>query len=237
LSFYRNFINFIEPFAKAYHRLEVNGLENVPPPGEGFIVAPNHSGWFGWDAIVVSSVLKEHFVHWLAWSNEKERPSWDFSVRALGGILYSREKPFPYGDVSENILKAGEAVGIFPEGKISPISKWYRLRAFFPGFARLAVMAGVPVLPCAVAGLEEASPVLRTKEEVGEPVKPIVALPVIFPTKVHVRFGEPMRFDVDIKDRAALNAAAEKTQREVLRLLKHNRPKACVETFGGETVT
>ncbi len=236
MSFYKNLVNFIAPVAKAYHRIEIEGIENVPPSGEGFIVVANHSGWFGWDAIVIGALLSEHIVHWLAWSYEKEHPSWDLSVKALDGILCNKEKPFPYGDAVD-MLKRGESVGIFPEGNSNPMTKWYRLRPFLPGFARLAAMSGATVLPCAVAGLEEASPILWAKEEIGEPIKTSIALPVVFPTKVHMCFGAPMRFGADPGDRDALLAAAAETQREILSLLKRYRPKAYAESADGRTIT
>lgn len=66
MSFYEKFVKVMSPLVERYHRLEVYGLENIPPEGEGFILAPNHSGWFGWDAVVISSVLKDRIVHWLA---------------------------------------------------------------------------------------------------------------------------------------------------------------------------
>ncbi len=226
----------MSPVIGAYHRLEVHGAEKLPRVGEGFILAPNHSGWFGWDAVIISSTITERGVRWLSWSYEKEHPLWDKTVEAFNCIMYNNEKPFPYEFVSEEVLKKGGVVGIFPEGNSNPMGKWYRLRPFFPGCVRLSVMAGVPLVPVAVAGLEEASPILWAKEEKREPIKTAVALPVVFPTKAIVRFGEPVRYDIGdeaVGNKEALWAAAGKLQLEVLKLLKQDRPRAYAENRHG----
>jgi 1-acyl-sn-glycerol-3-phosphate acyltransferase len=234
MSFYEHFIKTASPLIKLYHRLDVYGEEHVPPPGEPFIIAANHSGWFGWDAIVIGSALPGHKINWVAWSYKKEHPSWDAMVEAFGSILVSRDIEFPYDKAKNEILARGGAVGFFPEGNSNPMGKWYRLRPFLPGFARLAAMAGVPIVPCAVAGLEEASPILWAKEEEKEPIKTAVALPVVFPTKTIIEFGKPVRLDFGKSaspDKEKLYAAAGEIQLEVLSLLRKHRPRAYAETF------
>jgi len=239
MAFYEKFMKAMSPVIEKYHRLEVHGLENIPPAGEGFILAPNHSGWFGWDAVVVGSILKDRKVRWLSWSYEKEHPEWNRMVAAFDAILHNNERPFPYGEIVNGILKPGGIFGIFPEGNSNPMSKWYRLRPFFPGFIRVSAMAGAPIIPVSVSGLEEASPILWAKEEEREPIKHAVALPVVFPTKVIVRFGTPSMSGLDangLQDREALRAAAEKIQIEVLRLLKNDRPEAYAENAAGKRI-
>jgi len=237
MPFYDDFLRIMSPVISAYHRLEVHGTENLPPAGEGFILAPNHSGWFGWDAVVISSTIRERQVRWLSWSYEKEHPLWDKTVGAFNCILYNNEKPFPYEYASEEVLKKGDVVGIFPEGNSNPVSRWYRLRPFFPGCVRLAAMADVPIVPVAVAGLEEASPILWAKEEKNEPIKTAVALPVVFPTKAIVHFGEPVRYDIGgTGGNDDLWAAAGKLQSEVLKLLRKYRPRAYAENRRGERI-
>lgn len=232
MSFYNIAMKVLAPVAEVYHRLEVRGAENLPPEGEGFIVAPNHTNWFGWDGIVVSAALKDREARWVSWSYEEKIPFWDAAVRAFGGILYNNRREFPYREVCDEILKKGKVVGIFPEGNNNTVADWYRLRPFLPGCVRMSVMSGAPIVPAAVAGLEEASPILWAKEEEKEPISFLVALPVVFPTKVTVHFGRPVYpglTERQLDDRAALYAAAREIQLEVLELLKIYRPKARAE--------
>lgn len=239
MEFYKRAINGISPLIKLYHGLEAFGTENIPPPGEGFIVTPNHANWFGWDALVVGSILKDRKIRWVAWSYENVNPLWDLQSKAFGAILYNRNKKFPYEKISEEMRTQGTVVGIFPEGNNNTIRKWYRLRPFFPGCVRLSVMAGVPIVPVAISGLEEASPIFWIKEEEGETPTWLLAFPGIFPTRVKVRFGEPVHPKIakkKLNDKDELWKAAEKIQLDVLKLLKNDRPKAYAETFQGTTI-
>ena len=237
MSVYKYLIKMMSPVIKNYHRLEVFGMENIPRLGDGFIITPNHSGWFGWDAAVISSILENREIHWVAWSYEGMNPLWDIAVKASNGILCNNRKNFPYEEVSEKILKKGNVVGIFPEGNSNPVGKWYRLRPFLPGCVRLSILADVPILPVAVSGLEEASPMLWGKEEEKEPIFLMIALPVVFPTKVIVHFGKPLYPDVkkeELNDKNKLYSAAQAIQLEVLKLLKRYRPNAYAECVRGE---
>ena len=59
-------------------------------------------------------------------------------------------------DAALALLGEGALVGVFPEGAPSAPRPWnerYRLRRFGRGgFARLAALAGVPIVPCAIVG-------------------------------------------------------------------------------------
>jgi 1-acyl-sn-glycerol-3-phosphate acyltransferase len=72
------------------------------------------------------------------------------------------------------ILKSGELLGIYPEGTRSPDGKLYRGRT---GMARIAIEAGVPVIPVAMIGTYDIQPI-------GQ----------VFPRikRVGIAFGEPI---------------------------------------------
>lgn len=123
MSFYKYFVNSVAPLIKIYHRVEVSGIENLPAKGKGFIIAANHCNWLGWDALVVSSILKDREIHWISWSYDWINPLWDLTVKLFNGILYNNYKRFPYEEVVENILKKGNIVGIFPEGNNNSVVK------------------------------------------------------------------------------------------------------------------
>ena len=72
------------------------------------------------------------------------------------------------------ILRRGELLGIYPEGTRSPDGRLYRGRT---GVARMALEAGVPVLPVAMIGTDKAQPtgkklprIMRIGIRVGRPL-------------------------------------------------------------------
>ena len=72
------------------------------------------------------------------------------------------------------VLSSGELLGIYPEGTRSPDGRLYRGRT---GMARIAIEAGVPVIPVAMVGTYDIQPtgkvmprIKRVKVIVGEPI-------------------------------------------------------------------
>lgn len=72
------------------------------------------------------------------------------------------------------VLNSGELLGIYPEGTRSPDGRLYRGRT---GIARIAIEAGVPVIPVAMVGTFEIQPtgkvlprIRKVRVVVGEPI-------------------------------------------------------------------
>lgn len=228
MVWHRDMIRAAAPLVKAYHRLGVHGLDNLPPPGQGFLLAPNHTHWFGYDALVINTAARDRDIRWVAWSYADEFPLWDKMVRAFNGILAGHGEPFPYEDITAQ-LKSGGVVGIFPEGNNNSVATPYRVRPFFPGVVRLAALAGVPVVPVSVAGVEEAGPVLWMKEEEGRPPTWVLPAPVLLPARITVRFGAPLSVTLDEKellDADTLLREADRIRDRVLDLLQQDRTRA-----------
>jgi 1-acyl-sn-glycerol-3-phosphate acyltransferase len=102
---------------------------------------------------------------------------------------------------------------VFPEGTKATgkrYSERYRLRRFGRGgFVEIAMRAGVPVVPVAIVGGEEAMPLITKLPAVGPlsrfPYIPVTANMVVFgplgivmpfPAKFRLRVLEPVQFDV-----------------------------------------
>ncbi|MGH3984957.1 MAG: lysophospholipid acyltransferase family protein [Pseudonocardiaceae bacterium] len=79
-------------------------------------------------------------------------------------------------DTGVRLLAAGNLLGIYPEGTRSPDGRLYKGKT---GVARMALQAGVPVIPVAMVGTDKVSP-RGTK--------------MWRPHRVEVRFGAPLDF-------------------------------------------
>ena len=55
---YKVFPRLFMELMKKYFRLEIEGLENIPLKGP-VIIAPNHSGFSGFDAMILAYILQE----------------------------------------------------------------------------------------------------------------------------------------------------------------------------------
>ncbi|WP_068403076.1 lysophospholipid acyltransferase family protein [Kribbia dieselivorans] len=191
-----------------WFRVEVRGIENLPAEGPALVVS-NHSGTIGLDALMVQlAVHDEHPRHRLLRSLGAdflfEAPLAGSIARRTGATRASK------ADV-ERLFAAGELVAVFPEGLKGigkPFKNRYRLQRFGRGgFVSSAVAAGVPIIPCAVVGAEEAYPKLGEipglSKLAGVPYIPITptfpwlgVLGIIpLPSKWIIEFGEPVRTD------------------------------------------
>jgi 1-acyl-sn-glycerol-3-phosphate acyltransferase len=110
-------------------------------------------------------------------------------------------------EVADRILREGGLIGVFPEGSGIAAKPWrerYRIQRFGRGgFAKVALRAGAPIVPCAIVGSEEAAPpIARTgwiADRLGLPtlgaanllrLGPTGLLPL--PSRWTIRFGDPV---------------------------------------------
>jgi 1-acyl-sn-glycerol-3-phosphate acyltransferase len=181
-----------------YFRVETHGIENVPDSGPVLIVA-NHSGQLPIDGTLVAYALanRKHAPRSPRAMIERFFPTVPFVgnvLNQMGAVL---------GDPTNcaKMLENGEAVIVFPEG-IRGSGKLYKdryqLQRFGSGFVRLAMDHNTPIVPVGVVGCEETIPAIADIKPLakllGIPYVP-VALPVVFPAKVHLCFGKPIYFD------------------------------------------
>jgi 1-acyl-sn-glycerol-3-phosphate acyltransferase len=222
-----------------YWRIDVAGLHNIPETGPALFVA-NHSGALPFDGAMIATALHLHdgrVARFLYDRFVANVGAVDTFYRRVGGVPASRDSALA-------LLKQGEHVVIFPEGVsgvAKPFSDRYRLRAFSPGFARLALALDVPVVPVAVVGAEEIYPLVGRAEGVGKllgmPYVPITPFfPVLgllgtlpLPTKWFMKFGKPIRLAVGDDESKYLRSRLEamkvrrKLQAMVTRLKQRRR--------------
>jgi len=134
---------------RAVMTMEIRGIENFPLRGP-VILAANHVTNF--DAFPMQfSMPRPIFFMGKA---ELFRPGLlDAMFRNLGGFPVHRgEKDAWAIRHARRVLEHGQTLGIFPEGTRS---KGGGLRVAKPGAARLAIEAGCPIVPLAIAGTSQ----------------------------------------------------------------------------------
>ena len=148
-----------------YHywfRVAVEGIENVPTDGPALLVANQAGALAPSAAMIVKAIRQEHPrsrpVHFVTTPDMSDVPAIGMLVTKVGGV---GEHP---ANVHRLLFDERQLVLAFPEGaagRAKPIKHRYRLRQFGGGTAiETAVEAGVPIVPMAVVGAEEALPVV-----------------------------------------------------------------------------
>jgi 1-acyl-sn-glycerol-3-phosphate acyltransferase len=218
--------DLVEPLLDFYYRywfrVEVEGVENVPSSG-GALIVSNHSGALPPDApMIMQAIRHEH---------PSPRPlymlgeNWFKGYPGVGMLANKIGLVGAHPANAQRLLgDEGRLVLVFPVGqKGSRKLFWqrYRLRRFGRGgFVRTAMRAGVPIVPTAVIGAEEAMPIFAhvplLQRLTGLIYFPInhafphfAAAPglMYLPAKFRIRFLEPIdlsRYDAEDADDIAL---------------------------------
>jgi 1-acyl-sn-glycerol-3-phosphate acyltransferase len=196
------------PFYRTWFRVRMRGLENVPATGPALVVA-NHSGVLPLDAIMLQiGIFDEHPQH-----RNLRLLSADlvYGVPGLSGVARRSGHIRADRAEAERQLRAGELVGVFPEGFKGigkPFRERYQLQRFGRGgFAATARRAGVPIIPCAIVGAEEIYPMIGNLPPLarllGLPYFPVTPLfpwlgplgAVPLPSNWIIEFCPPVRTD------------------------------------------
>lgn len=168
----------IPPVLKAVWRPRVTGLENVPRSG-GVIVASNHLSFA--DSVVIPSVVPRKVV-FLAKSDYftgtglrgAASRAWFGGLGMLPVDRDDTRAAMASLDTALEVLRRGEAFGIYPEGTRSRDGRLYRGRT---GVAELALSAQVPIVPVGLRGTQDLQPVGSNLPRLA---------------RVDVAFGEPI---------------------------------------------
>jgi 1-acyl-sn-glycerol-3-phosphate acyltransferase len=220
-------------FYRYWFRVETEGVENLPRGR--MLVIGNHAGnTFAWDAAMtgMAALLEGSPPRVLRGMGEFFLPTipyFNIFLHRMGSVVGRPEN-------ARRLLEMDEALIVFPEGHrgfVKTLRHRYKLQRFGLGFLRLALETGTPIVPVAIVGSEEHSPGIATPKSlarlIGAPAFPLtVTFPwlgplgaIPFPTKFHIRFGEPMRFrgDPDADDEKIEPKVAE-VKAEIGRMLK-----------------
>jgi 1-acyl-sn-glycerol-3-phosphate acyltransferase len=129
-------------------RFDVRGQEHVPLTG-GAIICSNHVSFLDFTFLGLAALPQHRLVRFMAKSAVfTNRFSGPF-MRAMHHIPVDRAAGVAAFDSAVQALKDGQVVGVFPEATISTS---FTVKGLKAGVARMAVDAGVPILPAAVWG-------------------------------------------------------------------------------------
>ncbi len=236
----RNTLPIMLALYRTYFRVRSHGHEHIRKRGP-VILAGNHAGVLPFDAamVVTDLLLKcnpprlarmvcDHWAGTLPWVNV-------FYARS-GQVIGTREN---FAD----LLASGQAVAVLPEGMQGankPFSKRYQLQEFRVGFIEQSLASGAPIIPTAIVGSDDQTPILldlsSLAKRLGLPVFPITPtfpwlgplglLP--YPVSYEIVYGEPLRFyesygREDARDPELLRALSRQVRSEVQRLIDLHR--------------
>jgi 1-acyl-sn-glycerol-3-phosphate acyltransferase len=126
----------------------ITGVEHLPDVG-GAVLASNHVSYFDFMFVGLAAHEKRRLVRFMAKKSVFDNPVSGPLMRGMHHIPVDRGAGAAAYDAAVTALRDGELVGVFPE---STISRAYVPRAFKSGAARMALEAGVPLLPVVVWG-------------------------------------------------------------------------------------
>jgi 1-acyl-sn-glycerol-3-phosphate acyltransferase len=230
-------------FYQRYFRVEVSGVENLPPDGAALLVA-NHSGTVPMDALMLTMAVHDETAN----RRHLRLLGADllFRVPVLSELARKAGSTLACNPDAERLMRAGEYVGVFPEG-FKGVGKLYRDRYKLQrfgrgGFVAAALKTSTPIVPVSIVGAEEIYPILADVKPLarvtGLPYVPVTPLFPWFgplgmlplPSKWMIEFGSPIsteRYDDDADDPIVVFNLADQvreTIQQTLHTLLERRP-------------
>ncbi|MCW2699806.1 MAG: 1-acyl-sn-glycerol-3-phosphate acyltransferase [Blastococcus sp.] len=158
-------------------RFDVRGSEHVPASG-GAIICSNHVSYFDFTYLGLAALPQHRLVRFMAKAAVFDNWFAGRFMRAMKHIPVDRRAGTAAFESAVRALKDGEIVGVFPE---ATISESFELKEFKTGAARMAMEAGVPLLPTVLWGSQRVYTKGRKRDltrgtpiriHVGEPFTP-----------------------------------------------------------------
>jgi 1-acyl-sn-glycerol-3-phosphate acyltransferase len=225
---------------RGWFRVQSEGHAHVPETGPALLVS-NHAGLLPFDGAMtivdlalhtdpprLARAIVDRWAGTLPWLNV-------FYAR-VGQVIGTREN---FAD----LLDEGQLVLVYPEGVDGirkTVAQRYRLQSFRVGFIEQALRSRAPIVPMAVIGSDDQTPVLFDVKPLarwlGLPAAPITPtfpwlgplglLP--YPVRYRIVYGEPLRFHERFGPEGADDARlvrylANQVRRAVQQLIDRNR--------------
>jgi 1-acyl-sn-glycerol-3-phosphate acyltransferase len=158
----------------------VTGVEHLPKTG-GAVIAVNHTSYFDFTFAGLPAYRQGlgRKIRFMAKQEVFDSKVSGPIMRSLRHIPVNREAGAESFQVACQRLKDGEFVGVYPE---ATISRSFEIKEFKSGAARMAIAAGVPIVPHIVWGAQRIwtkdhpkkmwRPKVPISVAVGEPIAP-----------------------------------------------------------------
>lgn len=178
-------------FTQLYTRMTFEGREHLPTDG-AYVLAPVHRSYV--DTPITACVTRRR-VRFMGKDSMWKYPTFGKLLSALGAFPVTR------GTADREALKrcvavleSGEPLVLFPEGerKDGPT-----VQPLFDGAAFIAAKAGVAIVPVGIGGSDRVMP---------------RGAKFVFPRRVHIVIGPPIRAEVGTSGRSSRQAVAAVTQ-------------------------
>ena len=131
-------------------RFTMTGTEHVPRSG-GVLLACNHISYVDFVYGGFAAHPSRRLVRFMAKREIFDHPVGGPVMRSMHHIEVDRGEGLASFHTAVDYLRAGEAVGIFPE---ATISRALELKEFKTGAVRIAAAAGVPLVPVVLWGTQ-----------------------------------------------------------------------------------
>jgi 1-acyl-sn-glycerol-3-phosphate acyltransferase len=163
----------------------VTGVEHLPVSG-GAVIAINHTSYFDFTFAGLPAYKQGlgRKVRFMAKQEVFDHKIAGPIMRGCRHIPVDREHGSVAFDAAVERLKAGELVGVYPE---ATISRSFEIKELKGGAARMAIAAGVPIIPHIVWGAQRIwtkdhpkklfRPKVPIAVAVGEPIEPTLGAP------------------------------------------------------------
>jgi 1-acyl-sn-glycerol-3-phosphate acyltransferase len=146
--FRKLFVAFLRQFFRLFMKIDVQGLEHLPPDGP-VVIACNHVTNF--DVFPMQLSLPRP-IFFMAKAELFKFPLMDVALRNLGAFpVYRGEKDAWAMRHAREVLQQGQTLGMFPEGTRN---KSLGLGVAKTGTARMAIETGSPIVPMVLIGTD-----------------------------------------------------------------------------------
>jgi 1-acyl-sn-glycerol-3-phosphate acyltransferase len=233
---------FWNPLIDYWFRMEMEGWERLPE-SPSLLIGVHSGAPFVWDAWTVGIQWWRHFGD--------ERPlhgtAHDALMAAPGiGGYFRKMGVLPAApDSISAALAEGHDVALWPGGEIDSLRPWTKrdeaILAGRKGFVRMAIKAGVPIVPIATVGGPDSMPVLTRGRGLAKAlqldkiarikimpvalsapwgISPAMLPEIPLPTKIRTAFQEPIELDTDPEragDEAYVDSMYEEVQASIQR--------------------
>jgi 1-acyl-sn-glycerol-3-phosphate acyltransferase len=229
------------PLMDYWFRMEIEGWEHIPE--RPVLLVGIHSGApFVWDAWTVGIQWWRRFgggrpLHGTAHDALMAAPLMGAYFRKMGVLPAAP-------DSIAGALAAGRDVALWPGGEVDSLRPWVdrdkAVLAGRTGFVRMAIRAGVPIVPIATVGGPDSMPVLLKGRRLARALQldklarlkmfpialqapwglsPAILPELPLPTKIRTAFQDPVRFEVG-PERADDDDYVNRKYREVHRSIQ-----------------